>query len=247
MKFYKLIQDTSFIGIASSENFREYNEDSGYLLMSNEVNGQFVELHSQLYRDTWMALLPQKQFSFQEVRIIEITEQEFMEILALDFVDDPDYDPYIGPDYEPPVYDEPIDNSSEITLEYAKTQKLAQLSNICRTTIENGFDLELRGEIHHFSLDTQDQLNLISLSAMAATQQLIPYHADGESCIFYTNEEINQIVETATAFKIYHTTYHNALKGYVNALETVEQVSAIEYGAPIPEEYKSDVLRVLEQ
>lgn len=246
MKFYKLIQDTSFIGIASSENFREYNEDSGYLLMSNEVNGQFVELHSQLYRDTWMALLPQKQFSFQEARIIEITEQEFMEILALDFVDDLDYDPYIGPDYEPPVYDEPTDNADEVTLEYAKAQKLLQLSQTCRMTIENGFDLELRGETHHFSLTTQDQLNLLSLNTMTATQQLIPYHADGETYIFYTVDEINQIVSTANAFKTYHTSYYNALKSYVNALESIEAVTAITYGTPIPDEYKSDVLMALE-
>lgn len=246
MKFYKLIQDTSFIGIASSENFREYNEDSGYLLMSNEVNGQFVELHSQLYRDTWMALLPQKQFSFQEVRIIEITEQEFMELLALDFVDNPDYEPYIGPDYEPPVYDEPIDNADEVTLEYAKAQKLLQLSQTCRMTIENGFDLELRGETHHFSLTTQDQLNLISLNTMTATQQLIPYHADGETYTFYTVEEINQIISAANTFKIYHTSYYNALKSYVNTLESIEAVIAITYGTPIPDEYKSDVLMALE-
>jgi len=121
------------------------------------------------------------------------------------------------------------------------------MSNTCRHTIETGFDLELRNQNHHFSLVTQDQLNLISLSAMAQTQSLIPYHADGEACIFYTAEEINEIVETATAFKIYHTTYYNALKGYINTLETIETIAAIEYGTPIPEEYKSDVLRALEQ
>jgi len=120
------------------------------------------------------------------------------------------------------------------------------MSATCRNTIEHGFDLELRGEVHHFSLDTQDQLNLISLSAMAQTQQLIPYHADGEACIFYTNEEMNEIVETATAFKIYHTTYYNALKAYINSLETIEAIATIYYGIEIPEEFKSDVLRALE-
>jgi hypothetical protein len=121
------------------------------------------------------------------------------------------------------------------------------MSYACRTTIEAGFDLELRGETKHFSLDTQDQLNLISLSAMAQTQSLIPYHADGEECTFYTSEEINEIVETATAFKIYHTTYYNALKTYINALGTIEEIAAITYGVEIPDEYKSDVLKVLEQ
>ena len=120
------------------------------------------------------------------------------------------------------------------------------MSYTCRTTIENGFDIELRNETHHFSLDTQDQLNLISLSAMAQTQELVPYHADGESCIFYTAAEMQQIIAAATTFKIYHTTYYNALKGYINSLETIEEISAITYGIAIPDEYKTDVLRALE-
>ena len=121
------------------------------------------------------------------------------------------------------------------------------MSYLCRKVIEAGFDLELRGEIHHFSLSTQDQLNLISLSGMAQTQELIPYHADGEACVFYTAAEINSIVTAATQFKIYHTTYYNALKTYINALDTIEDIAAITYGVTIPEEYKSDVLKTLEE
>jgi len=81
---------------------------------------------------------------------------------------------------------------------------------------------------------------------MAQTESLIPYHADGETCEFYTPDEINEIISTATAFKNYHLAYYNSLKTYVNALETVEEISAITYGTPIPEEYKTDVLKVLE-
>jgi len=82
---------------------------------------------------------------------------------------------------------------------------------------------------------------------MAQTQSMIPYHADGETCIFFTAEEISQIVSAATAHKVYHTTYYNALKNYINALETIEDIAAITYGTPIPDEYKSEVLRVIEQ
>lgn len=119
------------------------------------------------------------------------------------------------------------------------------MSRACRATIEGGFSLELRNEIKHFSLDTQDQLNLMNLSILAQTQSLIPYHADDEECVFYTNEEINEIVETANAWRIYHTTYYNSLKKYINALEDVEAIGAIEYGIDIPEEYQTEVLRAL--
>jgi hypothetical protein len=124
--------------------------------------------------------------------------------------------------------------------------KINQMSKACRTTIESGFDLDLRGETHHFSLTTQDQLNLMSLSAIAQTQSLIPYHADGEECTFYTPEEINEIIAAAASFKNYQLAYYNALKTYINTLDSIEAIAAIEYGTPVPDEYKSDVLRVLE-
>jgi len=57
---------------------------------------------------------------------------------------------------------------------------------------------------------------------------------------------MNEIVATATAFKIYHTTYYNALKGYINALDNLEDIAAVEYGMEIPEEYQSDVLKALQ-
>ena len=68
----------------------------------------------------------------------------------------------------------------------------------------------------------------------------------GEECDFYTAEEINEIIDTANAFKIYHTTYYNALKGYINSLEIIEDIAAVTYGMEIPEEYQTNVLKALE-
>jgi len=119
------------------------------------------------------------------------------------------------------------------------------MSNNCRKSIENGFDIEIRGKTKHFSLTTHDQLNLISLDRMAQNQTLIPYHADGEDVIFYTPEEINDIIDSANALKTYHTTYYNALKNYINALNTIEEISAIEYGIEIPEQYQTEVFKVI--
>jgi len=36
------------------------------------------------------------------------------------------------------------------------------------------------------------------------------------------------------------------LKNYINSLGTIEDINAITYGVTIPEEYKTDVLKVLE-
>ena len=84
------------------------------------------------------------------------------------------------------------------------------------------------------------------MSLSTSTEELIPYHADGEEMTFYTNEEINQIISAANELKNYNMAYFNSLKAYINSLDTIEAIATITYETPIPDEYKSDVLRVLE-
>ena len=246
MKYYKIVSNSTFIGVINSNNFCVQNPYNGWMLNANEEEGQFVLFNNQLYRDYWMrGINANSSIAFIIANIIEINENEYNVYKeAMDKNENIPVEPIVQPQVDIIDINEEKDT---ISIEFIRSSKLNEMSYACRTTIEGGFDLELRGIVKHFSLDTQDQLNLITLSAMAQTQTLIPYHADGEECVFYTNEEINEIVETANAFKIYHTTYYNALKTYINALETIEEISAITYGVEIPDEYKSDVLKVLEQ
>lgn len=245
MKYYKLIQEQTFIGVATSSDFLAQNPISLWLLTADEITGQYVQCNNKLYRDYWMtAVNANSTIGFVQADIREISEQEYNT-----------YKEAIQKNEEIIIPETRYSNATILTVEapevptveFMRQSKITEMSYICHTTIEAGFDLGIRGEMYHFSLDTQDQLNLISLSALAQTEELIPYHADGEEVIFYTAEEINQIVNTATQFKIYHTTYYNALKTYINALENIEDISAITYGTSIPEEYKSDVLKALEQ
>ena len=242
MKYYKIIQDNNFIGVVNSNNFIYYHPYDRVLMCANEINGQFIECKGKLYRDTWMVPTPNDaEISFERGIVIEISETEYDELQEAI-----EQDEIIEVEDPEPVIIPTIDPFDGVTLNFIKDSKIQEMSRSCRTIIEEGFDIELRGETHHFSLTTQDQLNLMSLSALAQTQSLIPYHADGEECTFYTSDEINTIMKTATELKIYQTTYFNALKEYINSLETVEEVSAITYGTSIPEEFKSDVLKVLE-
>ena len=80
---------------------------------------------------------------------------------------------------------------------------------------------------------------------MITGSTILPYHADGELCRFYSAEDIMTIVTTATSFKTYQVTYHNTLKLYVESLNTIEEISNITYGMDIPEEYQSDVLKAI--
>lgn len=244
MKYYKLTKDGAIIGVVSSDNFICYVEGCGYM-NTNEQYGEYADFNQVHYRTSWMKPPHDLSIPYVDVTFLEIGKTEYdafkaaiasnEEVAALD--DEIE---------EEITQEQPVDEIALSSLEYIREAKISEMSLACRRIIEAGFDLELRNEVHHFSLDTQDQLNLISLSSMAQTQELIPYHADGEVCIFYTAAEINAIVAAATAHKVYHTTYYNALKTYINVLDTIEAISAIIYGVAIPQEYKSEVLIALE-
>ena len=130
---------------------------------------------------------------------------------------------------------------------YAQEATTNEIPTLENKVITNGFDVVLSdGNSYHFSLTTQDQLNLITLSSMVANgEEQIPYHADGELCRFYSAEDINIIITTATQFKTYQISYFNALKAYIESLDDMNEIGAITYGVDIPVEYQSDVLKVL--
>lgn len=138
------------------------------------------------------------------------------------------------------------EEAADEILEYSRSVKIAEMSAICNNTITNGFDVTLNGGVEHFSLTTQDQLNLITLINMVATgAETIPYHADGQLCKFYTATEISAIITAATNFKTYHISYYNSLKAYIDALTDTTVIAAITYGTAIPAEYQSGVLQSL--
>lgn len=245
MRYYKLIDNNTIIGVVASNDFMQYSPYADCYLRSNEQTGEFVSYKGKFYRSDWMTP-PQVTLDFQEINIINISEEEYYTLqqafktqTQIEIEDEEEEE-----QENIPVL--PIDPNEQLTLEFIRSSKISDMSKACRAAIEDGFDLAIRGETYHFSLTMQDQLNLMSLSTMIQTEQLIPYHADGEMCEFYTADEINQIITAATKFKNYNTAYYNSLKAYISSLETIEEISAITYGTSIPEEYKSDVLKVLE-
>ena len=244
MNYYKLINDNKIIGVVSSVDFIKYSPIVDCYMRTTELDGEYVNYNDQLYRSTWMHPISFSSIKYQEVNIIQITQSEydiFIEALKEDKEIEEETEEEIVP---PSPVPNPIDPIEDITLQSLKTMKLNEMSYACRKAIEQGFDLILRGESHHFSLTTQDQLNLMNIDT---TQELIPYHADGESYTYYTADEIKQIIKAANDHKVYHTAYYNSLKEYINTLETIEDIAAITYGTPIPDKYKSEVLKVFEE
>lgn len=167
MKYYKILRDSHFVGVITSSAFVAENARTRWLLTSDETLGQFVTFGGQLYRDYWMQPLYNVDRDYLNATISEITEAEYDTLKEAVEKDEPIEDDDVPE--EPSIVADPVE--TDITLEYCRASKLTEMSRTCRQLIEAGFDIELEdGLSHHFSLDTQDQLNLITLSALAEVQ-----------------------------------------------------------------------------
>lgn len=142
-----------------------------------------------------------------------------------------------------------VTTSGQPTLEELKEAKRAEVNAACGQTICNGITVELSTGVEHFSLSQTDQLNLFGLQAQIASGVMqIIYHADGQPCRFYPTSDIVLLIEKAMFHASYHTTYANSLRSWIDSAETPEELQEIYYGADVPEEYQSEVLKAyLEQ
>ena len=130
------------------------------------------------------------------------------------------------------------------TLDEWKTAKKTEISKVCEETIYNGVDVVLDEETKHFSLTEKDQLNLFGVQVqISAGAETIEYHADGEPCIYYPVANMKIVVAAAMKFVSYHRTYCNSMYTWIKACDTVEAIKEISYGAEIPAEHQSDVLK----
>lgn len=131
-------------------------------------------------------------------------------------------------------------------VEQVRAAKLQEISAACGEVITAGFDIELLPGVEHFDLRLEDQNNIDSLFdfvKLGGTE--FPYQADGGRCRFYSAPEIVQIYIKSKTTVTTQTTYHNALKEYVQGLDDAEAISAVQYGMDLPEPFASKVADTL--
>jgi hypothetical protein len=245
MNYYKIIKDNNFIGVVNSNNFLTYNSRYNTYIRTNETAGEFVEYKGILYRSTWMKPLTVNT-EYQSALILEISEEEYNIYLQAEYDSE-------GNNQEPVIIipdnpeEKPSNPVEETSLEYLCNLKIKAMKRACQQAIYAGFDVEWEDHTtSHFSMTEQDQLNLMELSTMIASgMPSLPYHADGETAKFYTVEEAQKIINASTKHKMYHTSYFNCLKQYIQSLETIEEVAAITYGDTIPAEFETDVYKMV--
>lgn len=133
----------------------------------------------------------------------------------------------------------------EPTLAELQAAKKREISQACEAAIYSGVDVTFtNGSVEHFSLTEHDQLNLFGKQVqLASGAEQMEYHSDGQPCRYYSVVDMQTIITAAMQHVSYHTTYCNAINMWIAGCESTEEVQTIYYGADVPEEYKSDVLK----
>ena len=239
MKYYKLINNNEFVGIGTSLDMRKFQKKHSIFLVCDESEAQYMQCNDSMYRATWMLPADVNAKEVPVVQIVEITQSGY-EALHEAIKSNKK----IEVEQDEPIQDESEENEeTDITIDYVKDSKINEMKTNCNKIITNGFDVQLSdNQLHHFSLTVQDQLNLITSSQMVSNGvETIPYHADGETCKYYTSEDMKSVISKANLFKTYHVSYFNSLKTYINSLRSMDKIASISYGSDIPKKYQSEV------
>lgn len=152
-----------------------------------------------------------------------------------------------GSVYMPPEDPEPVTPPEpyEPTLAELQAAKKQEISQACEQAIYSGVSVTLaNGSSERFALTEHDQLNLFGKQVqLAAGAEQLEYHSDGQPCRYYSAADMQTIITTAMWHVSYHTTYCNALNMWVAGTETADDLQQIFYGANVPEQYQSEVLK----
>ena len=152
-----------------------------------------------------------------------------------------------GSVYTPPTDPEPVTPPEPYvpTLAELQASKKQEISQECEQAIYSGVSVTLTdGSVEHFALTEHDQLNLFGKQVqLAAGAEQLEYHSDGQPCRYYDAVDMQTIITKAMWHVSYHTTYCNALNMWISGVQAAEELQQIFYGADVPEQYQSEVLK----
>ena len=252
MKFFKIIKDNiKFIGVATSDSFRYFQRKHNLILSCNEIKAQYLICNGEFYRDYWMSPTINNNIKYIIASISEIDEFEYNSLKQA--IDE-------GKDFDIPLQSEEETSEStsieeellhstypekeSITLDYVKNLKISVMNVKCKHAITSGIDIFFESTFinEHFDLTIEDQINLNSLRYEINSKDRVPYHCKGGEFKYYSKQDILTILGKMDNHILFHNSYFNSLKKYINSLTDYRDVVNIEYGQDFPNIYKSDIL-----
>lgn len=203
MKFFKIIKDKEFIGVGTTRDMRKFQKKHNVILVCDENEAQYIQCGEVLYHATWMEAIDGDVVIADVVRIEE--DEYNCLVSAIESNEEIKFaDEYVV-EFEPVV-----DEFEELTIDYIRSAKIAELKCECNQAITDGFDMELSdGKTRHFTLSLEDQINLLTQA--------------------YFDESMKPVVVEMNNFKTKHMAYLKELEEYVNSLTDIEEITAVYY------------------
>lgn len=126
-------------------------------------------------------------------------------------------------------------NKAEKDLLAIREVKVTEISEACREAIISGFSVTLKdGKKYCFRLTMEDQINLLNLENQLNTgTDSFLYHSTDAPCRIFTRDDMKKVIKAYRKHVLYHTTYFNAVKQYINSLTDTDKIKGFSYGTDI--------------
>lgn len=124
MSFYKIIQDSTIIGVCTDNDFRRWQSKHNIIIVSDRDKVEAVDYNGTLYHDSWMA--DSGHIPYETASVREITEEEYSILKAqLDDGDFPD-DGSLDEETEVPADNPDLDQGGGETVRKTTAQLLME-------------------------------------------------------------------------------------------------------------------------
>lgn len=227
MLFYKVTKENEIIDVV--------REDNCVYVKMNSFLGRPLRYNKKEGADGILSSDGNSIYKFEDYDIKESENDKEYEIISEGLAKTG------GPVSQPQIE---VEDSIDLAIDFLRERVIKSMSDECKKTITAGFDLNDK----HYSLEITDQINITQLAIRARLgENELPYHADGEAIRFYSSVEVIELNNKMEDFIAYHQAYYNNLKQYILSLKKKDELLAIEYGMKLPNKFKSEILKKLEE
>jgi hypothetical protein len=219
---YKIIHKSNIIDVVQNPTFVKFLP-SGNVAITDKFSATGMAGSDGI---TLYSFIPTTNLDVKNVKIEEISEEEFSRLYNL-----------LNSDQEL--------IASRSLLVDVQNKVIQNLSETCKAKITAGFSIVLSdNKVYTFRLSAEDQLNLLNFeNQIAAGRQNFIYHAVGESCKVFGREDMQKIIQMYRKHILYHTTYFNVAKQYINSLTDIDSINTFTYGMDVINATEDNIIR----
>ena len=211
---YKIIQDNKIVDVVKLPRFVRFLS-SGHVAITDKASAQGIvgSDNKTIYSFKPIAKNDITVAEIKEISLKELNELQNLLSSGQEVCDD------------------------EETFNELKRATIRRLSTICKNKITSGFSVRLSdGETYSFKLTIEDQLNLMSIeNQLNAGVKTFIYHSTDGPCKEFSKKDMTKIIDYFKRYTLYHTTYFNVAKQYINSATSMSKVTNFVYGDDVSE------------